>query len=88
MKNNNQMIALVLGVLIFAIVGYFAFTQLGPKSITQLKPANVEKINPIEASYSSDALDRMSDQSKTKDFYVQPDLHNGLGVNDLFATIK
>ncbi len=86
---RKEFIQLGVAVVILFAAGVLIFTALSPKkgSSTQDK-YTYEKVKKIEADFDEQALQQISNNSKVRDFYVEPDLGSGLGNQQPFNSAR
>jgi hypothetical protein len=86
---RKEIIQLGVALVIFVIAAYLIYIQVAPKKAPGKggKGVTVEVVTPIPAGYSQDELDSLQDQSKNRDFYTKPDLQQGIGNSQPFASL-
>jgi hypothetical protein len=86
---SKDIIQLGVAIVIFAIAGFIIYNQLAPnKKGAAAKGVEVERITSIPSQFDSSALASLSDSSKSRDFYNQPDLKSGLGNTQPFGPLR
>ncbi len=83
----KEIVQLAVALVILGVSGFLIFTQLAPQR-AQTKAVTVEKITPIPSRFDTDAMSRLSDVSVVRDFYVKPDLKNGIGNPRPFGPLR
>jgi hypothetical protein len=74
---TRDVVYMLLAVVILLVAGYLGYTQLVPQK-QGAKTVQVEVVGPISESYDDNALARITDGSKVRDFSVPMDLSTGL----------
>lgn len=84
---RKELVQLVVAIVILVAAGSLIFSQLTPKKSLQSKSSvpTIEVITPIAPNYDQNALSTLTDTSKNRDFYQQPDLSSGLGNSAPFG---
>ncbi len=86
---RKEMIQLGVAVVILFAAGLLIFTMLAPKkSSSSGEKYTVEKVKMIDADYDEQALQQISNNSKVRDFYTEPDLGSGLGNQQPFNSAR
>ena len=85
----KEMIQLFVALVVLIGAGLVIYGQVGPKNTSSnSKGVVVEKITPIPASFDRDGLNKLSDNTLVKDFYVKPDLKSGVGNPKPFGPLQ
>jgi hypothetical protein len=88
---TKDIVQLSVALVIFAVAGYLVYLQVGPKSDKTTAAASApvyEKITAIPEDFNQDALGKLSDPSKARDFYTRPDLKTGLDNSQPFGPLR
>lgn len=86
---RKEMIQLGIAVVILFAAGVLIYTSLAPKkSSSSSEKYTVEKVNMIEGDFDEEALQQISNNSKVRDFYTEPDLGSGLGNQQPFNSVR
>jgi len=86
----KEIIQLVVALVIFAIAGVVIYLQVGPKSGGQQaqQAPTITVVTMVEPGYNQEALQKITDSSKIRDYYQAPDLKSGLGNTQPFAPLR
>jgi flagellar basal body-associated protein FliL len=85
----KEIIQIVVALVFFSAAGFLIFMQLGHKSASKSpKKVTYDKITPIPDGFNTDAIDKLSDGTKYRDFYSQPDLKSGLDNTQPFGPLR
>lgn len=85
---RKELIQLVVAVIILVAAGSLIYSQLAPQKSAASSVPTVEKITPINSSFDQNSLTTITDTSKVRDFYQQPDLSSGLGNPAPFGPLQ
>lgn len=86
---RKEFIQLGVAVVILFAAGILIYTSLAPKKGTSASEKyTVEKVKMIDADFDEEGLQQISNNSKVRDFYTEPDLGSGLGNQQPFNTVK
>ena len=77
---QKELIQLLVAGTSFVVHGIIIFSQFGPgKSKSAKNRYTYENVKPIAANFDAELLQSITNTEKVKDFYLPPDLHNGIG---------
>lgn len=82
---KKDMLYIIVTVVILAIVFILGYKQLNPAG--GQTGVTVEVVAPVGASFNSQALDHLRDESKSKNFVVPIDLGTGVGTSTPFGQL-
>lgn len=85
---QKEVIQLLIAVAVVAAAGYLVYSLLFPAKPGGNKGLTYTKVMPVNPNFDQDALGRLSDSVKSRDFYNAPDLKNGLGNNQPFGPLR
>jgi hypothetical protein len=86
---RKEMIQLGIAVVILFAAGVLIYTSLAPKkSSGKSDKYTVEKVKMIDPDFDNSALQQISNNTKVRDFYTEPDLGSGLGNQQPFNSVR
>lgn len=86
---RKEYIQLGVAVVILFAAGILIYTSLfSKKNSSSTQKYTVEKVKMIDADYDEQALQQISNNSKVRDFYTEPDLGSGLGNQQPFNSVR
>lgn len=85
---TKEIVQLIAALVVLAVAGYMIYLQFTPKKAAGSQAATYEVVTPISPDYDAEALRKLTDFNRAKDFYSKPDLKSGLGNSQVFGPLQ
>ncbi|HSX41017.1 MAG TPA: hypothetical protein VLF21_00025 [Candidatus Saccharimonadales bacterium] len=84
---QKEIVQLMVAIVILALAGLVLFSIFGPKS-SNPEALTYTKVTKLDTEFDQTTMNHLSDSSKSRDFYVDPDLKSGLNNSQPFGPLK
>lgn len=84
----KQTFELIFAVVILAVSGYMVYTLAVPHQSGASQGAQYVVVKPLTSEFNQEAISSLTDGTRAKDFYIAPDLKNGVGNNNPFSPLR